>query len=539
MSLSLALRQSAQLTMTPLLQRSIQLLQLSNQEFHQQVLELVDSNPFLETADAQTADAEATDAIGTAASLPSPSLALDGLHHDAGGEPSDAGQTPFDDLPDREREPEMQATDSGEGVESADAIDEMRASLENESESSAEFESAGSGDFDGASGSGARPEDELQDPWSQIRRPTSLREHLREQAGCLRLSARDRMLVESIIDAIDEGGYLRTSLEELAELCPVDPAPEDDELRIALRHVQSMDPPGIGARDVSECLLLQLQAQAPDTCDPDVEREASRQLAMRLVSAHLRELAQHDFQGLQRTLGCSSAELQAAVKLLRSLVPRPGSAFDSESTQFVVADVIVRKRGHRWVATINPEVIPRVRLHRQHVALMRRARDADSQITQCVKEARWLVRNVHQRFQTIQQVAQAIVDHQSRYFDYGDMAMKPLTLAEIAQRTDMHESTVSRVTSRKFMATPRGLLEFKHFFGSHVSTAAGTPCSATAVRAVIQTLVESEDPQAPLSDIRLTRLLEQRGIQVARRTVSKYRDALRIPPVEMRRITAP
>ena len=186
---------------------------------------------------------------------------------------------------------------------------------------------------------------------------------------------------------------------------------------------------------------------------------------------------------------------------------------------------------------INPQVRPRRRIHVRNLDLMRGIREPEGQIAQCMKEARWMVRNVQQRFQTIQQVAQAIVDHQSRYFDYGEMAMRPLTLAEIAALTGMHESTVSRVTSRKYMSTPHGLLEFKRFFGSHVSTAAGTPCSATAVRAVIQELVQAEDPQAPLSDIRLARLLEQRGIHVARRTVSKYRDGLRIAPVEMRRMT--
>jgi RNA polymerase sigma-54 factor len=527
MSLSLALRQSQHLTMTPLLQRSIQLLQLSNQEFHQQVLELIESNPFLETADGSVSAPPHTDH-------------LDIAEAHANSQTSDLHPGP-------EADHEKPSSDPVEALDAGDATDEMHGPLDDEAPDLGDFGSTGL--------SGGRAEDETADPWAQVGRPTSLRDHLREQAGCLRLSTRDRLLVESIIDALDGGGYLRGTLEELIAYCPLDPVADEDELRIALRHVQSMDPPGVGARDVSECLILQLRAQAPTQAtigiredgevgnggqDRDAgEQESARQLAMVLVSDHLRALAQHDFQGLQRTLGCSPAQLQAAVRLLRSLVPRPGSAFDSESTQFVVADVVVRKRGHRWIATINPEVIPRVRLHRQHVALMRRSREADPQITECVKEARWLVRNVHQRFLTIQQVAQAIVDHQSRYFEYGDMAMRPLTLAEIAERTGMHESTVSRVTSRKFMATPRGLLEFKHFFGSHVSTAAGTPCSATAVRAVIQTLVEAEDPQAPLSDIRLTRLLEQRGIQVARRTVSKYRDALRIPPVEMRRITGP
>ncbi|MFZ4759463.1 MAG: RNA polymerase factor sigma-54, partial [Burkholderiaceae bacterium] len=253
---------------------------------------------------------------------------------------------------------------------------------------------------------------------------------------------------------------------------------------------------------------------------------------------HLELLAAHDFQRLRRELGCDAQALQAATVLLRGLEPRPGADHAADDTQYVVADVIVHRVEGVWTASINPEVIPRVHVNRLYAGLVKGTGDSGgAPVSQQLREARWLVRNIAQRFETIQRVAQAIVAHQSRFFDHGPFAMKPLTLAQIADRVGLHESTLSRVTTRKYMATPRGLFEFRHFFGSHVDTAAGTQCSATAVRALITELIGAEDGTRPMSDIRLTRLLEQRGIRVARRTVSKYRDALRIPSVQVRRMS--
>lgn len=513
MSLSLSLRHSAQLTMTPLLQRSIQLLQLSNLEFQQQVEEVIGENPFLEALESNPDSTEQDSGSAKDSHLDPVATEPDPLNPDLFEAAAEPGDTDW----------------SGSTSEADEA---MAREIDPNDDPTAWA------DLGERPSSSSKGEEDGLEPWTQVSRQTSLREHLRAQAGLLRLSVRDRIVVETLIDAIDDAGYLRTPLDEIAPCCPIQPLPDEDELRIALRHVQSMDPPGVAARDVAECLQLQLQVRRSQTSRDHGQSDSLFDLAQNLVRHHLAALAQHDFAALQKTLGCSAQDLQAAVQLLRSLSPRPGSSFDADSTQYVVADVIVRRRSGKWTALINPEVVPRVRIHHRHVELMRGTREPDGRIAECMKEARWLVRNVQQRFQTIQQVAQAIVDHQSRYFDYGEMAMRPLTLAEIAARTGMHESTVSRVTSRKYMATARGLLEFKRFFSSHVSTAAGTPCSATAVRAVIQELVQSENPQAPLSDIRLTRLLEQRGIRVARRTVSKYRDAMRIPPVEMRRMTA-
>lgn len=468
MSLSLQFRAGHQLTMTPFLQRSIQLLQLSSLEFQQQVQEVMTTNPFLDTVESDEIDGDSTSATE-----------------------SEAG--------------DMQGPDEFEL-----ALDELWAS------DTIEFRAA-------------RPTDDEWDPALRVPGRPTLREHLRQQAGCLRLSDRDRAIVETLIDAIDPSGYLTQSLDDVAALCPTGLAPDADELRIALCQVQSLDPVGVGARTVAECLELQLLALEP-YC-------AGRDLALRIVREHLDLLAAHDFQRLQRELDCEERELQAATVLLRSLKPRPGTGFGTEDTQFVVADVIVQSVRGQWTAMINPEVVPRIQVSRLYAGILKGQRDGASPVSEQMREARWLVRNIEQRFQTILRVAQAIVDTQSRFFDYGPMAMKPLTLGEIATKVGLHESTVSRVTSRKFMATPRGLFEFKHFFGSHVETAAGAPCSATAVRALITELISEEEGARPLSDIKLTRLLEQRGIRVARRTVSKYRDALQIPSVEVRRMS--
>jgi len=471
MTVSLQLRAGHHLTMTPFLQRSIQLLQLGSLEFQQQVQEVLTTNPFLETVESE--EAGTTDA-----------------------EPPEPTEAP---------------TEEPEAIESA-GLDELW------SGAPTDYRSGRSGD------------DEW-DPTLMVPGTPTLREHLLQQAGCLRLSDRDAILVQAVIEAIDGSGYLTQPLAELSALCPLEPPADADELLIALRHVQALVPAGVAARSVAECLRLQLLAL-------DVGEHPARILALRIVDRHLDLLAAHDFQRLQRELGCAECDLQSATVLLRGLTPRPGAGFGADETQFVVADVIVQQHKGKWMASINPEVIPRIHVSRFYASIIKGGREGGgSPVSQQLREARWLVRNIEQRFQTIQRVAQAIVDHQSRFFDYGAMAMKPLTLGEIADKVGLHESTVSRVTSRKYMATPRGLLDFKHFFGSHVETAAGAPCSATAVRALITELICAEDGTRPLSDIKLTRLLEQRGIRVARRTVSKYRDSLQIASVEVRRMS--
>ena len=472
---SLQMQTGHQLMMTPLLQRSIQLLQLSSLEFLQEIQESLSSNPFLDAGDTDDGEqaAPSPDDVPAAAEAAEPAAAEPVLEHDDGG-----------------------------------------------------WTETGSEHRNGSASDG----DDEWDPTLQVPITPTLREHLLRQAGCLPLDGRDRRLVEIVIEALDTSGYLVQPLDELAEMFGEDGRPDHAELSIALRHVQAMDPPGVGAQTVAECLRLQLAAIDED--------ETGRECALRIVTEHLDLFAARDFQRLQRVLDCDEKTLGEATVLIRKLTPRPGAAFGADDTQFVVADVIVQQAKGKWTVSINPQVVPKIRLNQVYASILQGARDGSSaQVSQQLQEARWLVRNIEQRFSTIQRVAQAIVDRQSRYFEYGEVAMKPLTLRDIAEAVGLHESTVSRVTSRKYMATPRGLLEFKRFFGSHVESAEGSPLSSTAVRAVIRQLIAAEDTKSPLSDIKLTRLLEQRGIKVARRTVAKYRDLLQIPPVDIRRLS--
>ncbi|MBW7923685.1 MAG: RNA polymerase factor sigma-54 [Burkholderiaceae bacterium] len=361
--------------------------------------------------------------------------------------------------------------------------------------------------------------------------PQSLRDHLLSQVNVSGLGERDLTLARVLVEALDEDGYLRDSLEEIAELIEPGSRTVVRELEVALSFVQSLDPVGVGARSVSECLLLQLRAQprgAP--CVP---------LAMRIVESHLDLLAAHDTVRITRMLGCSESDFAQANQLIRSLAPRPASIFGSDDPQHVVPDVTVRKVRGRWVAFPNSAASPRLRINRLYADAVRRDRGwSSTPMGTQLTEARWLLRSIEQRAETILKVASAIVATQQGFFEHGDVAIRPLHLRDIAAEVGVHESTVSRVTSGKYMATPRGLIEFKHFFGSRLVSEDGYRISPRAIQTLIRDIVESEDPKQPLSDIRITRQLEQRGASVARRTVTKYRDAIGIPPVEARRMIA-
>jgi RNA polymerase sigma-54 factor len=355
--------------------------------------------------------------------------------------------------------------------------------------------------------------------------PASLRDSLKEQLLLLGLTERDFALAHLIVDALDEDGFLRQPLEKLlADDAEVAAA----ELATALRIVQSLEPTGIGARDLAECLSLQLQA-----LDPSLP---GRALALLIAIDKLPMMAARDHAPLRTLLGCTDTELGAAFELIRGLDPRPGSKVGSFEPRAIVPDVIVRKDKKRWVVSINAEMYPRIRVNQQYADCLRRARDTDSApLAQHLQEARWLVRNLEQRFLTIQRVAEAVVARQRNFFEYGDLAMRPLTLREIAAELELHESTVSRATSHKYMATPRGVISFKRFFSRQLATVSGGSCSATAIRALMREFIAAEDHRHPLSDVRLTELLINRGVKVARRTVTKYRRAMLLPAVEARR----
>lgn len=474
---SLQLKLSQQLTLTPQLQQSIRLLQLSTLELQQELDAILQENPLLERCE---------------------------------GEAEDEGDTVF-----------------GESITSAVAVAGEEAPAEGET-ATAEVEPPESLWDQDIPGTGNRAEDEEGDFPQLPAGEETLREHLLWQLNLLHVSDRDKQLIALLIDALDEDGYLKQPLEEIAEMLPAELEVDPLELTAALKHLQNMDPAGVGARNLAECLLLQLE-------NIDAE-EATRQLARTIVRDHLELLAGRDLNKLKKALQCSDEALRAARELITRLNPRPGAAFGRDETRYIVHDVEVRKVKGRWVVRLNPDAVPRLRINRVYADILRRNRNATSkELAQQLQEARWVIRNVQQRFDTILRVSQAIVDRQRHFLEHGEVAMRPLVLREIAEAVGLHESTVSRVTSQKYMLTPRGIFELKYFFGSHVSTDSGGACSATAIRALIKQLIAAEDSRRPLSDAQIADILSKQGIIVARRTIAKYRESLQIPPVNLRK----
>ncbi|MCX7901758.1 MAG: RNA polymerase factor sigma-54 [Burkholderiaceae bacterium] len=482
---SLQLKLSQHLALTPQLQQSIRLLQLSTLELHQEIEQALAENPLLERDD----DPLATPLRVTA----------DGAIVMRRAEGAYGGEQTARDVP-----------------AAAEA-----------------FEGDGLTDW-GRPSRAERDEDDAE-PLAWAAAQMTLAEHLRQQLAATTASARDRALVEMLIDALDDDGYLTTPLQELLALCPPEAQVEPEELEAALKLLQSFDPPGVGARSAAECLCIQIDARLNDV--QDAAQRPALALARRIVSEHLPLLAMRDYAKLRKHLDCSDEALRAAHALIRGLNPRPGVGFGASGPEYVVPDVFVRRSANRWIAQLNADVVPRLRINQAYANILRSARNGHgaSAWSQRVQEARWLIRNVQQRFDTILRVAQAIVDRQQAFFSHGAVAMRPLVLREIADTVGLHESTVSRVTSNKYMATPFGIYELKYFFGSHVATDAGGAASSTAIRALIKQLIAAEDPAQPLSDSRIAELLGAQGIVVARRTVAKYREALKIAPVALRK----
>ncbi len=481
---SLQLKLSQHLALTPQLQQSIKLLQLSTLELNQEIEKILLENPMLEREEPEG------DLGSSRMEAPAPVAP-------AGSEAAQEREQEQSREAEREREVDPDFDNSGEA---------------------GEWQAAGSG--------GQRDDDDDTDFQEFQAALPSLRDHLDAQIALTPLSDRDRALVRFLIEALDDDGYLAQDLEDLLPLLPPELEIELDDLKIALCQIQSLDPAGIGATDVAQCLGLQLQALPPSD---------ARELARAIVANHLELLAARDFLKLKRALRCNDEALREAHALILSLNPRPGAQFSQADTRYVVPDVVVRKLRNNWVVSLNPDAMPRLRVNQLYAQILRDNRGASGSLSSHLQEARWLIKNVQQRFETIQRVSQAIVDRQRQFFDYGDVAMRPLTLREIAEQLDLHESTVSRVTTQKYMATPRGIFEFKYFFGSHVATDSGGAASSTAIRALIRQLVGAEDKKKPLSDAKIAELLGQQGIVVARRTIAKYRESLDIPPVSLRK----
>ena len=488
MKQTLQLKLSQHLTLTPQLQQSIRLLQLSTLELNQEVERMLQENPLLERAEAEEEGARPEE------------FPLAG--------PGRAGETAErtrSDTPDSNVAEARTAHD--DAPEAADFTD---------------YSSGSDGDWGGG---GASEDDDF---YPQQVATSTLRDHLNEQLATMNLPLRDRQIVAALIDALNEDGYLATPLEEIAELFPAEHQVELEELSIALKYVQSFEPAGVGARDCAECLALQLKARPADT--------PFRAEALKVVDGHLELLANRDFTKLKRLLHVDDTGVRRVRELIRSLNPRPGASFAKAEANYVIPDVVVRKLRGQWVAALNDAAMPKLRLNRIYADILTRNRDSSNQqLAAQLQEAKWLIRNVQQRFETILRVAQAIVDRQRRFFEHGEVAMRPMVLREIADMLSLHESTISRVTTQKYMLTPRGTFELKYFFGSHVATDTGGAASATAIRALIKQLVNAEDPRSPLTDSRIADLLGEQGILVARRTIAKYREALQIPPVNLRK----
>ncbi len=500
---SLQVRLSQHLALTPQLQQSIRLLQLSTLELHQEVEQMLEQNPFLEVEE----DA--------------------GTPYDAPAERSTSPTTAA------ERDEAPDAPDAGEAVKEVSGEDfgtTERDDWENGTEAD---------DFDGIretpgnapSGDGDGDDLEAHDRRAEV---GSLADHLRAQIAGMRLSDEDRAALHVLIESLDADGYLADPLSEigdrLAEMLDVAGADErealQDRLQCALRWLQSLEPTGVGARSLSECLVLQLRATP--AC-------VAREVAVRICEQHLDLLARRDVKKLTAATGADETLLRLAQGLIVACEPKPGRPFAAAESNIIVPDVVVQRSGRGFKVVLNPDVMPKLRINDLYAQAIRGQRGTGGGMSSRLQEARWFMKNIQQRFDTILRVSKAIVERQKSFFTHGAIAMKPLVLREIADELGLHESTISRVTTAKYMATPQGTFELKYFFGSSLNTEAGGNASSTAVRALIQQLVAAEDANKPLSDSQLSQMLEEQGIHVARRTVAKYREALKIAPASLRR----
>ncbi|MBT0395324.1 RNA polymerase factor sigma-54 [Morganella morganii subsp. morganii] len=475
MKQSLQLKLSQQLAMTPQLQQAIRLLQLSTLELQQEIREALESNPLLE---------------------------LDDNHQE------------IDTSAESEPQKEL---DSAEALEQTAMPDDLPLDAQWEEIYTAGTPSGTGNDYG---------DDEL--PLYQGETTETLQDYLIWQARLTPFTETDAAIAFSIIDAIDETGYLTVSVDDI-RLSIGDDEVTTEDVEAVLKRIQRFDPVGVGARDLRECLMVQLKILPPET--PSLKE------ALAIADQHLALLGNRDFRTLGRVTKLKEEALKSAIDLIQSLEPRPGLVVNTGESEYVIPDVLVRKHGERWTVELNSDSIPRLRVNNHYAAMGSRARsESDSQfIRNNLQEAKWLIKSLESRNDTLLRVATCIVEEQQAFFEQGEEYMKPMVLADIALRVEMHESTISRVTTQKFLHSPRGIFELKYFFSSHVSTDSGGEASSTAIRALVKKLVAAENPAKPLSDSKLTDMLAEQGIQVARRTVAKYRESLSIPPSNQRK----
>ncbi|HET8848719.1 MAG TPA: RNA polymerase factor sigma-54 [Marinobacter sp.] len=504
MKASLQLKLGQSLTMTPQLQQAIRLLQLSTLDLQQEIQQALESNPMLETAEDDDND-----------------------HNDqADTEAGDHDSAVQDDEPAAETNSDWDESENGPDWSSENDIpDNIPDDLP--------VDTAWDDIYQSAPASSSRGDDENDSDFETRNSPAeTLQDHLEWQLNLTHLNERDRAVAHALLDAVDERGYLTSSIEDihagLADDTEEDPL-ELDEVEAVLHRLQHFDPPGVFARDLQECLLIQLNQLPPDT--PWLRQ------ARLVVTQFLHLLGNRDYAQLLRRSRLKEDQLKQVLALITSLNPRPGDMVDQNEPDYVIPDVIVRKHEGRWRVELNPEIAPRIRVNASYAGLIRRADSSadNTYLRDQLQEAKWFIKSLQSRNETLLKVATRIVEHQQGFLDQGEEAMKPLILSDIAQAVEMHESTISRVTTQKYMHTPRGIFELKYFFSSHVSTAEGGECSSTAIRAMIRKLIAEEAAKKPLSDSKIASMLGDQGINVARRTVAKYREAMHIPPSNERK----
>jgi RNA polymerase sigma-54 factor len=491
MKQSLDLKLGQHLTITPQLQQAIRLLQLSSIELQQEIQEALESNPLLEENEREEEIPEIKSEADNAAE---------------NGENPDAAETTYDD-------------------DFETSVTDVESNSEADNDWTENFES-----MTAPTGSRSGSDDDYPDIDARNSPPQTLRDHLLWQMQMTPFSDDDRQIAMALIDAINEDGYLSCKLEEIQQALSRNQSIEIDEIEAVLHQIQNFDPIGVGARDVGECLQLQMKALPPDT--PGLK--AGLNLA---TPQNLALLANRDYTQLRRNLKLPPEELQQVIHLIQSLNPRPGNSVTSSQAGYIVPDIIVKKVRGVWRAELNADVSPRLRINRHYEKMIHRGdSSSDNRYLQDqLQQARWFIKSLNSRNETLLKVARTIVDRQRAFFDHGAEAMKPLVLHDVAEAVTMHESTISRVTTNKYMLTPRGIFELKYFFSSHVSTADGGTCSATAIRSIIKKLVEAETPTRPISDSKIAEILAEQGINVARRTVAKYRESMSIPPSSQRK----
>ncbi|HAO8238113.1 TPA: RNA polymerase factor sigma-54 [Escherichia coli] len=474
MKQGLQLRLSQQLAMTPQLQQAIRLLQLSTLELQQELQQALESNPLLEQIDTH------------------------------------------EEIDTRETQ-DSETLDTADALEQKEMPEELPLDASWDTIYTAGTPSGTSGDY---------IDDEL--PVYQGETTRTLQDYLMWQVELTPFSDTDRAIATSIVDAVDETGYLTVPLEDILESIG-DEEIDIDEVEAVLKRIQRFDPVGVAAKDLRDCLLIQLSQF--DKTTPWLEE------ARLIISDHLDLLANHDFRTLMRVTRLKEDVLKEAVNLIQSLDPRPGQSIQTGEPEYVIPDVLVRKHNGHWTVELNSDSIPRLQINQHYASMCNNARnDGDSQfIRSNLQDAKWLIKSLESRNDTLLRVSRCIVEQQQAFFEQGEEYMKPMVLADIAQAVEMHESTISRVTTQKYLHSPRGIFELKYFFSSHVNTEGGGEASSTAIRALVKKLIAAENPAKPLSDSKLTSLLSEQGIMVARRTVAKYRESLSIPPSNQRK----